>query len=305
MKKLLTLLAVLCLFSPAGAFTAEEAETEHLRETQRYERRVFKQIKSEVKAGYTDSVSRLAELYYHGRGTKKNYKKAYKYFKRASHYHAYAAYACSFMLMRGQGVKADEAKALSQFLTQAQDGSALAAWELYLAYTYGRGTVADPAQAQHWLEQAVAKQLPQALLEKGRQLQSNDPQAAFKLFKGAAEQEEPAAQYEVARCFENGLGTERRPMRAFSYMLRAAKQNFAPAQWQVSQWYAHGYARVLQSASQAFIWAWRASRQDFKPAQAFVAECYEKGLGTEENPRQARYWKKSFQTVSAPQEELR
>ena len=276
-----------------------------MRETQRYERRVFKQIKSEVKAGYTDSVSRLAELYYHGRGTKKNYKKAYKYFKRASHYHAYAAYACSFMLMRGQGVKADEAKALSQFLTQAQDGSALAAWELYLAYTYGRGTVADPAQAQHWLEQAVAKQLPQALLEKGRQLQPNDPQAAFKLFKGAAEQEEPAAQYEVARCFENGLGTERRPMRAFSYMLRAAKQNFAPAQWQVSQWYAHGYARVLQSASQAFIWAWRASRQDFKPAQAFVAECYEKGLGTEENPRQARYWKKSFQTVSAPQEELR
>lgn len=79
----LLLLPVLCCGLQAG--TEEEAAAEMERLQQKYERKTFKQVRAEVKAGYTESAADLADLYYRGCGTKKNYKKAYKYYKKPPH----------------------------------------------------------------------------------------------------------------------------------------------------------------------------------------------------------------------------
>ena len=125
MKKLLLLLLFLPLSAAAlsdWAYTDAEQEQHKLRQTA--EKRAFKQVKAEVKAGFSDSLADLADLYYNGIGTKQNYKKAYKYYQQAAQKgDAYAAYSQAFMQMYGQGVKKDPQQAFKQMQTLAQEGS--------------------------------------------------------------------------------------------------------------------------------------------------------------------------------------
>ena len=90
MKKVLLLFLLLPLNAASLSDwqqTAAEAESHKVRQTA--EKQTFKQIKAEVKAGFEDSLVDLADLYYDGIGTKKNYKKAYKYYKNWLYYGEY------------------------------------------------------------------------------------------------------------------------------------------------------------------------------------------------------------------------
>lgn len=296
MKKLCLLL----LFLPLNAAslsdwqqTAAEAESHKVRQTA--EKQTFKQIKAEVKAGFEDSLVDLADLYYDGIGTKKNYKKAYKYYKKAAKLHnEYAAYSQAFMLMYGQGVKKNQTEAFHMFTTLAENGFPPAALELFRAYKDGNGCEKDPVQSRRWLERAANYRLPAGLLYLGAQTLEENPEEGFFLLKQAADLENMRAQYLTALCYQEGTGTEPDPNRAFEYMLLAAKQHYAPAQWQTAQWYAQGYG-TEPSAYQAFRWTRLAAQNGEAAAQKRLAEMYEKGIGTAVNYQLAKKWAEEAQ----------
>ena len=153
MKKIFLLLVLLPVYAWGSAVEQDPAALEWQKQQQQADKRLFKQIKAEVSAGYTDSLSELAALYYFGRGTKKNYKKAYRYFKKAAkHGNEYARYAQAFMLLRGQGVKARPSQALAIQEELAKDDFAPAQVELFYAYRDGTGTAPNQAPAtESWL----------------------------------------------------------------------------------------------------------------------------------------------------------
>ena len=302
MKKLL----FLCFLLPACAWSAvvehDPTVLQWQQQQQKTEKRLFKQIKSEVNAGFTDSLTELGTLYYFGRGTKKNYKKAYRIFKKAAaNGDEYARYAQAFMLRRGQGVKAKPQEALATLLELAQDQFAPAQVELFYAYQDGAGTTKDPAQARHWLETAAAQKNTSALLLLGLELRQNDPQTAFEYFKTAAEQEDKKAQYLTALCYDGGIGTAADPHRALEYMLRSAKQRYAPALWQTAQWYQAGHGTAA-SAYQAFRWTRLAAQQNVKEAQKRLAEMYAQGIGVRPNQKLAQKWAKEAQKKAPSQQ---
>ena len=71
MKKIFLLLVLLPVYAWGSAVEQDPAALEWQKQQQQADKRLFKQIKAEVSAGYTDSLSELAALYYFGRGTKK------------------------------------------------------------------------------------------------------------------------------------------------------------------------------------------------------------------------------------------
>ena len=139
MKKLLILFCLLPITAFALAdWQQTEAEQEHYKIRQTAEKKTFKQVKGEVKAGFADSLIDLADLYYEGIGTKKSYKKAYRYYRKAARQgNSYAAYSQAFMLMYGQGVKPNPPKAFAMFSELAENGFALTADDVRAAWSEG------------------------------------------------------------------------------------------------------------------------------------------------------------------------
>lgn len=300
MKKILLLLVLLPVYAWGSAVEQDPAALEWQKQQQQADKRLFKQIKAEVSAGYTDSLSELAALYYFGRGTKKNYKKAYRYFKKAAkHGNEYARYAQAFMLLRGQGVKARPSQALAIQEELAKDDFAPAQVELFYAYRDGTGTAPNQARAQRFLQTAARQNYPTALRLLGVQLRGTDPQTAFTYLQTAAEREDKKAQYLTALCYDEGIGTAKNPRRALEYMIRSAKQKYAPALWQTAQWYEAGYG-TEPSAYQAFRWTRLAAQADVKEAQKRLAEMYAQGVGVRPNQQLAKKWAKEAQKAATP-----
>lgn len=293
MKKLLILFCLLPITAFALAdWQQTEAEQEHYKIRQTAEKKTFKQVKGEVKAGFADSLIDLADLYYEGIGTKKSYKKAYRYYRKAARQgNSYAAYSQAFMLMYGQGVKPNPPKAFAMFSELAENGFAPAALEMYRAYQKGNGCEKDPTQARQWLQKAANYRLPAGLLYLGIEILEEDPNRGFFLLKEAADLENARAQYLTALCYELGKGTPVNPQQAFNYMLLCAKQRYAPAQWQIAQWYATGYG-VEKSILQQFRWTRLAALEGFPPAQEQLAAMYQAGIATPVNKKLANKWAK-------------
>ena len=258
---------------------------------QEAEKRTFKQVKGEVKAGFTDSLTDLAELYYQGIGTKKNYKKAYRYFQKAAQatHSDYALYSQAFMLMRGQGTKPNPHQAFDLFWSLAQNGYPPAALELFRAYKTGAGCEKDEQKARQWLETAANYRLPEALLQLGLETSEENPERAFFLIQNAADLENSRAQYLTALSYQEGVGTAVNARRAFDYMLLSAKQHYPPAQWQTAQWYEQGFGTEA-SPYQAFRWTRLAAQNGVPQAQQRLAEMYEQGIGTPVQKKWAKQW---------------
>ena len=293
MKRLLFLLIFLPLTASAlSDWQQTEAESAVHKVRQSAEKKTFKQVKGEVKAGFTDSIVDLADLYYEGIGTKKNYKKAYRYYQKAARQgNAYAAYSQAFMLMYGEGVKKTPPKAFHMFSELADNGFELAALEMYRAYQNGNGCEKDAAQARQWLEKAANYRVPTGLLYLGMEVAEEDPVRGFFLLKEAADLEDKRAQYLTALCYQEGKGAPANARRAFEYMLLSAKQHYGPAQWQTAQWYAQGYG-TRKSVYQEFRWTRLAALEQVPQAQERLAQMYEEGIGTPIDKKLAKKWYK-------------
>lgn len=315
MKKLLLLPLLLFAVLP-HAFAAKERkpffpadnsadrmdayEQEADKEKRAAEKRHFKQLRSEVRNGYADSLTELALAYYRGRGVKKNYKKAYKYMQKAAQNgDSPAAVLQANWLARGKGVAQNIPLACDMLQELVQNANPHAAFQLYKLGKQNHCGLTE-TKTQQLLDLAAEKGVPPALFEKSRNSQS--PRESFAFMERAARLEYRLAQYELARMYENGTGTEINPAKAFDYMMLAAKQKLKAAQWQTAQWYERGCG-VKQSPSLAFHWTRIAAKNNVKDAQKRLAEMYRAGYGAPVNLGAARKWEKKAAQAAAKRED--
>lgn len=321
MKKtvlLLLLLLLSTLNAPAGQtekplFPADNSadrldEYDELcqKELRKTSKRRFKQLRAEVRGGYTESIGELALAYYHGNGVKKNYKKAYKYMQKAAQAgDENAALMQGHMLALGRGTTKNIPLACDIFTELSQNNNPHAMFQLYRMAAQQKCDISQK-EAQRLLDASAQRGIAPALYEKSILSEPNSAQA-FLYMEQAARLEYRPARYALARMYETGAGTAANPANAFDYMLLAAKQKLAKAQWQTAQWYEQGYG-VKKSLPLAFHWTRSAAKNGVKEAQKRLAEMYQNGTGTPVNLGQARKWEKEYarpeQHPQEPEEEF-
>lgn len=310
MKKLLWLLTLLLAAMPGAAaqdkpFFPPDNFADRLdvyeqkanQEEQSARKRRFKQLRAEVRNGYAESMTELALAYYRANGVKKNEKKAYKYMQKAAQNgDPVAAVMQAQFLARGVGTKQNIPLACQMLQELNENANPHAALQLYMLGQQGHCGLTG-AETRQLLDFAAEKGISPAWFEKARQSQS--PEQAFDCMERAALLEYRPAQYELARMYENGRGTQPIPSKAFDYMMLAAKQKHPQAQWQIAQWYEQGYG-TEKSPFLAFHWTRIAAKSDVKEAQTRLAEMYRTGYGTPVNAGAARKWAKKAAAPDAP-----
>lgn len=165
----------------------------------------------------------VAVLYDSGNGLPRDAAEAARWYSRAARLHdGRAEYDLALMYSAGDGVARDPAEARRLFAASARDGISAGAQRVSNRMRVGQ------AQRTHDAEDV-------AFIAAQRALLSRDPQqtaAAATLFHVAALRGGPAAalaQYDLAWCYEMGVGTSPDREQAYRWYLHAAAQTSDPA----------------------------------------------------------------------------
>ncbi len=112
---------------------------------------------------------------------------------------------------------------------------------------------------------------------------------AFNWFTKAAEQNSTEAQFFLACCYYDGIGTYLNQELAFEWFKSSAEQNCVVAQFILARCYSEGHG-VEQNDQLAFEWFKKSAEQNFSEAQSDLAFCFLEGKGIEQNTAIALEW---------------
>ena len=111
----------------------------------------------------------------------------------------------------------------------------------------------------------------------------------MKWYRAAAEQGDATAQFNLALCYEKGIGVEQDAADAVKWYRAAAEQGDAAAQNNLGLCYEKGIG-VEQDAADAVKWYRAAAEQGDAEAQAKLGCCYRNGIGVKQDAEQAVQW---------------
>ena len=100
-------------------------------------------------------------------------------------------------------------------------------------------------------------------------------------------------QYQIATMYENGIGTDKNPEKAFEYYTKAANQGHAISQTYLGGMYYFGFG-IEKNLEKAFEYFEKAANQGHAISQNFLGHMYRLGEGTEKNLEKAfEYYEKA------------
>lgn len=128
----------------------------------------------------------------------------------------------------------DYATALREWRPLAEQGNALAQYNLGLLYRKGRGVPQDDVQARKWYEKAAAQGQTKAQFNLGTLYFNGegvpkDYQQALRWFRLAADQGEALAQTKIAIMYDEGQGVPKNLVQAYKWYSLAATNGDKPA----------------------------------------------------------------------------
>jgi uncharacterized protein len=128
----------------------------------------------------------------------------------------------------------DYATALREWRPLAEQGDALAQYNLGLLYRKGRGVPQDDVQARKWYEKAAAQGQAKAQFNLGTlyfngEGVSKNYQQALRWFRLAADQGEALAQTKIAIMYDEGQGVQKNIVQAYKWYSLAAMNGDKPA----------------------------------------------------------------------------
>lgn len=190
--------------------------------------------------------------------------------------------------------KSPEEQHFAEVLSLAQQGDLPAQLEVGDLYANGRGVKANGSQAIFWYRKAALEGDLSALWKTAQgyiqgQLVPQDLEEAVPFLMLAAKQNHPAAQRELSRFYEQGLGglTQSEGEGLF-WLFHAAKNGDKTAQQELEQKKLANpqlYAQV-----EKFVADLTAAEQADPQARFAVGEAYQKGLGILPNREEAERW---------------
>lgn len=172
-------------------------------------------LKDLDKQGYEPAQYELGELYEQGWGVKKNYKKAYEYYRKASNQgHIESHYALGCLYSKGWGVERDDIQAIHYWLLAAKHGYQQAKDALY---KYNITAVFAPVP--------LIEQERSDLYWRARALyENNRPEEAYPLYAELVEYGRASAQFDLGQMYAHGSGVEQDDERAIELWTLSAKQ---------------------------------------------------------------------------------
>lgn len=203
-------------------------------------------FKNAAERGHGTAKDYLGDCYYNGQGVSQSYTEAAKWYQDAAdnHGNGSSAHSLAFMYMRGEGVPADERRAIDYWHIAADNGITQAQRIISREYLTGEYLVRDNDKAKKYIEMAAEKGDAEAQFTLGRYYVSDmgfdDDQKCFEWFMKAAEQGYVEAEYAVGGCYENELGVKQDYSEANRWYQIAVKDGHAQAAYSLGINYLEG-----------------------------------------------------------------
>ncbi len=187
-----------------------------------------------------------------------------------------------------------EAADFRQNMLSAEQGDAIAQFQVGYAYHFGIGVQQDDIESFRWMKLAAEQGVTEAQLNLGQYYEhgagvDQDLEAARHWYREAAETGFPEAQFLLAKIYGAGLGVSPDFEEAARWMRAAAEQDLAVAQFAHALDNFHGFGVPLDLQA-ALIWMERAANQNHVEAQFVLGIWYEEGEGVEKDVISAYMW---------------
>lgn len=188
----------------------------------------------------------------------------------------------------------DYAKAVKWYRKAADQGLAVAQYNLGLMYGNGQGLHQDYAEAAKWFRKAAEQGLAKAQTNVGGLYRdglgvSQDYAAAAKWYRKAAEQGEVLAQVNLGFMYFSGQGVPQDFAEAAKWYRTAAEHGDSAGQFDLGTMYDAGRG-MPQDYAAAMTWYRKAADQGNAPAEYGLGWHYANGLGVPQDMGQARTW---------------
>jgi TPR repeat protein len=262
-------------------------------------------------AGHIHSNYCIAKMFYGGEGVPQDYNQAKLFYKAAADgKDKYAYHGLGKMYDTGTGVEQNYSKAANWFTLASKEDAPYADYRLAQLYESGQGVEKDEELSSILYKKALdefveqEKQQPNAADEfrianmylRGLGVEVN-PQEAAKWLELCVEKEDPRAQYQLARMYQDGQGIQQDEAKA-QELYAASLAGFlkleqeTPAshiEYKIAGMYDRGNG-TEPDAAQSYSWYVKAAEGGHPHAAYRVAKaCYD-GTGTDQDYKAAEQW---------------
>lgn len=195
-------------------------------------------------------------------------------------------------------------ESIKELISIANQGVAMAQFDLSQIYLSGPGIQKDPKEGHHWLLQAAQQDYAPAqthlgnIYMLGSHVQKDILLASY-WFQEASNQNHAPAQFLLAFLhFKGKEGVKKDLWKAIDLLQKAAHKGYAPAQVYLASIYAEGFPELglEKDPKEALKWFLTAARQGYVLAESELVSIYAQGsksLGIEKNPKEALKWLRS------------
>jgi len=199
------------------------------------------------------------------------------YEEAARHGYAQAKMKLARLYLRAQGVRADEAKALSLFEQAAKDGCDEAMLRLGDYYRWRSNDPEREEKAAYWYKLAqehgnATALRRQAESEEFDKLDEQQQRESVELMKKSAQKGEMKALCKMAEYYSKGIVVKKNINKAFEMWQQSALQGYAPAQYNLGLCYYNGDG-VSKNKAVAGQWFHAAAQKGDEQAKLMIA-CY-------------------------------
>ncbi|CEI92148.1 hypothetical protein CU097_002131 [Rhizopus azygosporus] len=221
------------------------------------------------KQNHPECTYRVAVCYEHGLGTKRNYRHAMQFYKKAANLSDPSGmYKLGLILLDGLiGQQKNPREAISWFLRAAQIAD-----ENHPEALHQLGLI-------HEKESDIPSVIP-------------DVDYARELFSQAAVLGYAPSQYKLGWAYENAcLNCPTDPRRSIAWYSCAAEQNDGEAELALSGWCFTGAEGILpQNDTEAYLWAKKAAEKELPKAEYAMGYYTEMGIGVPKDLDKAKRW---------------
>lgn len=241
------------------------------------------------------AIYNLGYMYYMGQGVTKDFSKAFSYFTKGEKISSKCQAMLGLIYALGlNNTEVDKKKAFDYFTTAANQGLAVAQYNLGIMYYNGWGAASDVKNAITWIAKAADQGLARAQYFQGYLVyngigQTQNLAQAVDLYSKAADQGLVDAQFAAATLYHNGEGVEKDDQKAAVWYESAAKQGLPKAQYMIGVFYQQGLG-VLPDQVAAAKWYDLAAKQGVDTAQLALAAMYANGVGVAQDDKMAYVW---------------
>lgn len=242
--------------------------------------------------GLPEAQYRMFKCSLEGAGVEYNLTNAAKWCRKAADAgFEEAIYDMGMLYIDGIGVKQNYKSAVKWFQKGAVQNNAKCLYMLGQCYELGHGVDRDEDEAAKWQNMAVAAWQTQANagdttsmillaeLYKNGDVVELDKEESVNWYRKAAELGNASAQFGLAVCYFEGIGTIEDKEEAAKWMLKSAEQgSISDSQWLMGRFYEDGIG-VEINVDEAVKWFQRASKKGSNKAQYSLAMCYLHGNG--------------------------